>query len=54
MALTEAVKEGFWLKKLVNYVGLHLEKAIVFSYSESAIFFFKGLGFLMTKRSISM
>jgi len=30
MALAEEVKEGIWLKDLVNDVGLHQEKAIVF------------------------
>lgn len=37
MALTEAAKEGIWLKHMVNHLGLHQDQAIVHCDSLSAI-----------------
>ncbi|CAM8924196.1 unnamed protein product [Rhodiola kirilowii] len=37
MALTEAAKEGIWLKGLVSDLGLHHDQAIVYCDSLSAI-----------------
>jgi len=37
MALTKAVKEGIWLKELVNDVELYQEKAIAFCDTQSVI-----------------
>lgn len=37
MALTEAAKEGIWLKGLVSDLGLHHDQAVVFCDSLSAI-----------------
>ncbi|KAL1556436.1 Retrovirus-related Pol polyprotein from transposon TNT 1-94 [Salvia divinorum] len=37
MALTEAAKEGIWLKGLVGDLGLHQEQVVVFCDSQSAI-----------------
>ncbi|XP_056687282.1 secreted RxLR effector protein 161-like [Spinacia oleracea] len=41
MALTEAEKEGMWLKRLVNDLGLHHDQAIVYCDSLSAIYLAK-------------
>ncbi|CAL1399879.1 unnamed protein product [Linum trigynum] len=37
MALTEAAKEGIWLKGLVGDLGLHHDQAVVYCDSLSAI-----------------
>ncbi|CAL1379039.1 unnamed protein product [Linum trigynum] len=37
MALTEAAKEGIWLKGLVGDLGLHYDQAVVYCDSLSAI-----------------
>ncbi|KAJ4704584.1 Retrovirus-related Pol polyprotein from transposon TNT 1-94 [Melia azedarach] len=41
MALTEAAKEGIWLKGLVSDLGLHHDQAIVYCDSFSAIYLAK-------------
>ena len=38
MALIEAAKKDIWLKQLVNDLGLHHEKSIVFGYSQCYMF----------------
>ena len=53
MALTEAAKEGIWLKGMISNVRLHQDKAIVFCDSESAICLSRIRSF-MTRGNTSM
>ena len=53
MALTEAAKEGIWLKGMISNVRLHQDKAIVFCGSESAIYLSRIRSF-MTRGNTSM
>jgi len=46
ISLTEAAKEDNWLKELVNDVGLHQKKTVVFCASQSVIYLSKDQSFM--------
>jgi len=54
MALIEAAKKDIWLKQLVNDLGLHHEKAIVFGYSQSVVCLSKDQDFHDKMRHINV